>query len=73
MSAKKESKLVPEIEIEGLGLVKPGMKVKQKILGRGVVEELALWSDGTRTIRIKFRSGSKWLAPEFAKLETSWW
>jgi hypothetical protein len=73
MAAKRESTLVSEMEIEGLGLVRPGMKVKQKVLGRGVVEELALWSDGTRTIRVKFRSGSKWLAPEFAKLKTSWW
>jgi hypothetical protein len=73
MAAKKESKPVPEMEIEGLGLVKPGMKVKQQILGRGVVEELALWADGTRTIRVRFRSGSKWLAPEFAKLKRSWW
>ena len=73
MAAKKESTSVSEMEIEGLGLVKPGMKVKQQILGRGVVEELALWADGTQTIRVKFRSGSKWLAPEHAKLKRSWW
>lgn len=74
MTSKKESHPVPQMEIEGLGLVTPGMKVKQPVLGRGVVEELALWADGTCTIRVNFkRGGSKWLHPAHARLKRSWW
>jgi hypothetical protein len=71
---RKEPKIVDEMELEGLGLVRPGGKVKHPSLGRGVVEELYLFPDGTKTIRVRFwLRGSKVLAPEFARLRRRSW
>jgi hypothetical protein len=74
MNSKKEAHPVSQVEIEGLGLITPGVKVKQPVLGRGVVEEIALWADGTYTIRVNFkRGGPKWLHPGHARLKRSSW
>ncbi|WP_133001225.1 hypothetical protein [Luteimonas arsenica] len=74
MVAKKESWAVPELQIDGLGLVKPGKKVKHPVFGRGTVTEIAEWASGEHTIRIDFgKIGQKWLVPEMAKLRSAWW
>jgi hypothetical protein len=74
MAVKKKSWPIAELEIDGLGLVKPGKKVKHHFFGRGTVTEIAEWASGDHTICIDFRRiGKKWLAPEFAKLRSAWW
>jgi hypothetical protein len=66
----KAAKELTETEIEGLGLVRPGVKVVHPTFGKGVVEGLYLFADGTKTIRVRFRwwHGSKALLQEYAKL-----
>ncbi len=72
--SKRPPKSVSEMEVEGLGLVQPGLKVKHPVFGRGKVFKLAIFDSGERTIGVQFRShGEKWLVPEYAKLEKSLW
>ncbi len=71
---KKPPTIVSEMEVEGLGLVRPGLKVKHPKFGRGEVSSLAQWETGERTIGVKFRThGEKWLVPEYAKLKKRIW
>ncbi len=66
---KKESKPIPELEIPGLGLVKPGTRVRQSMLGSGVVKDIAQWADGSHTVQVDFEArGLKWLVPQYANL-----
>lgn len=70
MNSKKKSDLVEEMDVDGLGVIKPGTKVKHPTFGRGVVSGLAVWDTGERTIGVEFPShGEKWLVPEYANLK----
>jgi hypothetical protein len=70
-SADKEP--LTQLEVVGLGLVKPGLRVRHAIFGRGVVQELALWARVTPVIRAKFWSGkTRWMT-ECAPLKRGWW
>lgn len=70
MSSKKKPDLVNEMEVDGLGVVTPGTKVKNPTFGRGVVSGLAVWETGERTIGVEFPGyGEKWLVPEYANLK----
>ena len=70
MPYKKESRSIPELEISGLGLVKPGTRVRQTLLGSGVVIDIAQWADGSHTVRVDFGDGdTRWLAPQYANLQ----
>lgn len=69
MAAKKQAKLVPEMEIDGLGLLVPGTGVEHPTFGEGTVTGLALWESGHRTIGVEFPNyGVRWLVPEYARL-----
>jgi hypothetical protein len=70
MAKSKKSWSIPELEIAGLGLVKPGTRVRQAVLGSGVVTDIAEWQAGGHTVQVDFgANGSKWLAPEYAHLQ----
>ena len=70
MAHKKESKSIPELEIAGLGLIRPGSSVRQAVLGSGIVKDIAEWADGSHTVQVDFgQNGLKWLVPEYAKLQ----
>ncbi|MDJ0710808.1 MAG: hypothetical protein QNJ14_10475 [Woeseiaceae bacterium] len=70
MSSKKKPNLVDDMDVDGLGVVKPGMKVKHPTFGRGVVCGLAVWDSGERTIGVEFSGhGERWLVPEYANLK----
>jgi hypothetical protein len=74
MPSKKEATEVNEMEIQGLGILRTGDKVKHPFFGKGVVEEGYIWETGERTIRVLFDNhGSKALAPEFANLKKRLW
>ena len=70
MNHKKQSELVDEMDVDGLGVVTPGTKVKHPVFGRGVITGLAFWDSGDRTIGVEFpEHGEKWLVPEYANLK----
>jgi len=74
MNKKKEPQSVNELEIEGLGIVRTGDKLKHPVFGRGVAEEMYIWESGECTIRVLFKKhGSKALVPEFANLKRRRW
>lgn len=74
MTKKKEPPPVYEMEIEGLGVVKTGDKLKHPVFGKGVAEEMYIWESGERVIRVLFNDyGSKALVPEYAKLKRRLW
>ena len=59
-----------EMEVDGLGVLTPGTKVKHPTFGRGVITGLAVWESGERTIGVDFpKHGEKWLVPEYANLK----
>lgn len=65
---------VNEMEIEGLGILRTGDKVKHPVFGKGIVEEGYVWESGERTIRVLFKkNGSKALVPEYANLKRRLW
>ncbi|TDF35464.1 hypothetical protein EYS14_18775 [Alteromonadaceae bacterium M269] len=69
MSAKKQSKLIEQTEIENLGTVKVGRQVSHPVFGNGIVLKIAEWEDGEITLNVIFdKAGSKWLVPELAGL-----
>ena len=74
MGNKQKPQSVNELEIDGLGIVKTGDKLKHSLFGKGVAEEMYIWDSGERTIRVLFdKHGSKALVPEFAKLKRRKW
>ena len=75
MPGKTDVTQVHEMEVDGLGLVRTGDKVKHPVFGKGVVEEGYIWASGERTLRVHFdKHGSKALVPEIAKLKRRrWW
>ena len=69
MSAKKQSKLIEQTEIENLGTVKVGRRVSHPVFGNGVVLKIAEWEDGEITLNVIFdKAGSKWLVPQLSGL-----
>lgn len=74
MPDKNDASEVSEMEVEGLGVLRTGDKVKHPIFGKGVIEEGYIWESGERTIRDLFdKHGSKALVPEMAKLKRRIW
>ena len=74
MPGKKDAKEVNEMDVQGLGTLRTGDKVKHPVFGKGVVEEGYVWESGERIIRVMFQKyGSKPLVPEYAKLERRRW
>ncbi len=73
MSSKKEPRNIDQLEVVGLGIAEPGKKVKHPMFGKGIIEELFEYPDGTNTIRVQFQKhGSKALVPEYANLQSRW-
>jgi len=69
MGIKKKSHQIIETEIPVVGLVKAGKILEHPMFGVGEVVEIAQWESGDITICLNFEDhGSKWLAPEYAKL-----
>ena len=67
--APKQFMAMREMEIDGLGKVTPGVRVRHPVFGPGEITLLAQWASGEKTVRVEFADyGSKMLAPEFAKL-----
>jgi hypothetical protein len=66
-----------QAEVEGLGLARVGQRVRHPKFGRGVIEGLYIFEDGTMTVRVNFGGvhGSKALLPAYAKLkpQNTWW
>lgn len=54
MGVKKLSISVAEMDINGLGTVKPGIAVNHPIVSEGVIKDLALRESGDRTILVGF-------------------
>ena len=74
MPSKNDATEVNEMEIEGIGILRTGDKVKHPQFGKGVVEEGYIWSTGERSIRVLFdKHGSKALVPEYANLKKRLW
>lgn len=74
MPDKNDASEVSEMEVEGLGVLRTGDKVKHPIFGKGVIEEGYIWESGERTIRDLFdKQVSKALVPEMAKLKRRIW
>ena len=74
MPGKKDAMRVSEMDVDGLGTLRTGDKVKHSAFGKGVVEEGYVWASGERTIRVHFdKHGSKALVPEYAKLRRRLW
>jgi len=74
MPSKRDAMRVEEMDVEGLGTLRTGDKVKHPMFGKGVVEEGYVFSSGERTIRVLFDDhGSKALVPEYAKLKRRLW
>jgi hypothetical protein len=77
MAVSKQPYEPEETEIEGLGLARVGQRVRHPKFGRGVIEGLYVFEDGTKTIRVNFRGvyGSKALYPQYASLKPQgrWW
>ena len=74
MPSKRDAMRVEEMDVEGLGTLRTGDKVKHPRFGKGVVEEGYVFSSGERTIRVLFDDhGSKALVPEYAKLKRRLW
>ena len=69
MGQRKPAKVIPNLEVDGIGNVVPGLRVEHPKFGSGEVEELYELEDGSNTIRVDFDTfGSKALVPEYAKL-----
>jgi hypothetical protein len=69
MGQKNPAKIIPNLEVEGIGHLVSGLRVEHPKLGAGEVEELYELEDGSNTIRVKFDTfGSKALIPEYANL-----
>ena len=69
-----EAKEIDSLKLEGIGEVKPGMKLEHPIFGLGVV--VGIYFDfhvvGENTIRIKFeKHGLKALVPRVCKVISS--
>lgn len=74
MGTKKEPSPLESIEMDGIGTVVRGLKVKHATFGRGVVEDIFAWDSGETLIRVMFKkAGSKALVPEYAKLKKALW
>ncbi len=69
MVKKGQFMWLKEIEIDDLGLVRPGFRVVHPTFGVGEVESIQKAIDGDVTLKVNFeRVGPKFLVPEFAKL-----
>lgn len=69
MAGSKQGRTVQEAEIEGLGVVKAGRKVRHPKFGVGVIESFFVSDDGTTTVWVNFSShGPKSLLPKYASL-----
>ena len=77
MVVSKQPHEVEETEIEGLGQARLGQRVRHPKFGRGVIEGLYIFEDGTKIIRVNFGGvhGSKALHPQYALLKPQerWW
>ncbi len=70
MGTSKTPVEMPEMTIDDLGTVAVGEWLVHPTFGRGVVEGLYLYKDGTKIVRLKFaKHGSKGFAPEFVRFE----
>jgi hypothetical protein len=71
MKKSLEATSVSHMDVEGLGTLKPGMKVVHPHFGSGVVKALFVFTvTGQRSIGIEFATvGYKALVPEYAKLQ----
>ena len=69
MGQREPAKIIPNLEVDGIGDVVPGLRVEHPKFGAGEIEELYELEDGSNTIRVNFDSfGSKALVPEYASL-----
>jgi hypothetical protein len=70
VAKSKQGRTVDQAEIEGLGVIKAGQKVRHPKFGRGVIESFFLYDEGTITVWVNFPShGPKALMPKYASLE----
>jgi len=67
--APKQFMAMREMEVDGLGKVVPGVRVRHPVFGFGEITLLAQWASGEKTVRVEFvEHGTKMLAPQYAKL-----
>lgn len=65
-----EATSVDHMDIDGLGKVKPEIKVVHPLFGKGVIKVLFVFPDGMRSVGVEFvEVGYKALVPEYAKLK----
>ncbi len=71
MAVSKRPGEVDETEIDGLGRARVGQVVRHPKFGRGVIEGLFIYENGTKIIRVDFGGtrGSKALHPQYASLK----
>jgi hypothetical protein len=70
VARSKQGRSVQEAEIEGLGIVKAGQKVRHPTFGHGVIESFFLYDEGPTTVWVDFPShGRKALLPKYASLQ----
>jgi len=68
--------MVDETEIEGLGLARVGQLVRHPKFGRGVIEGLFVYENGTKIVSVDFGGIVKGLHPQYASLtplKKNWW
>jgi len=66
-----EATQVDHMDVEGLGTLRPGVRVVHPHFGPGVVKALYVFTlTGQRSVGVEFATpGYKELAPEYAKLQ----
>jgi hypothetical protein len=71
VAISKRAEEVQETDIEGLSTLQVGQTVSHPKFGRGVIEGLFIFSDGTKTVRVEFGGmhGSTALLQKHAQLK----
>ena len=67
---KNDYEIIEQLEVDGIGIARAGLKVSHDRFGCGEIEEIYCYKSGEYSIRVNFEShGSKALVPEYANLK----